>query len=210
MAKVLILDDNQHIRTFINRLLVGINGVTQAFEASTGQEAVALFKSHDPQIVLLDIELCDEQYTGLDVARDIRRYSKDAYIIFVTSYAEYALDSIAFHPFDYILKPINKDRFEMLIMDIIERLNRVRELSGSVMTIRTSEGLMHINKGDIVFIELQNGKSIFHTQNGTWETRKALRDFENSLGEEFMRVHRSFLVNLTKIKMIAQLEQRSE
>lgn len=55
MAKVLILDDNQHIRTFINRLLVGINGVTQAFEASTGQEAVALFKSHDPQIVLLDL-----------------------------------------------------------------------------------------------------------------------------------------------------------
>lgn len=91
----------------------------------------------------------------------------------------------------------------------MDHLYRAKESTESILLIRTNEGLMQINKGDIVFIELQNGKSIIHTRNGIWETRKTLSDFDNRLGPDFMRVHRSLLINLTKIKMIREVFDRS-
>lgn len=209
MIKALILDDNEHIRMYISRVLNDIDGITKVFETDTGEAAIFMVKTHNPQIVLLDIELPDQEMTGLDVARAIRDFSKDAYIIFIIGYANYALGSIEFHPFDYILKPFNQEQLEKTIKNVIEHINRTRGSNESILLIRTSEGLMQINKADIIFIELQSGKSIIHTRNGIWETRKALSDFENKLGPDFMRVHRSFIIDLTKIKMIREILDRS-
>lgn len=209
MVKALVLDDNEHIRIYISRVLANTKGITQVFEADTGEAAISMAKIHNPQMVLLDIELPNQQISGLDVARAIRQFSEEAYIIFITGYADYALTSIEVHPFAYVLKPFNQEQLENVIKSVMEHLNRAKESTESILLIRTSEGLMHINKDDIIFMELQNGKTIIHTYNGKCETRKSLGDFNNKLGPNFIRVHRSFIVNLTKIKMIREILDRS-
>ena len=86
----LIVDDEPIIRKFLNKLLTEIDGINRIHEASNIQEAVALARAENPQIVLMDIELGD----GLDAARLIHAFSKKAYIIFVTGYTQYAIDTL--------------------------------------------------------------------------------------------------------------------
>lgn len=166
-------------------------------------------QANDPQIVLIDIDLNDEQGNGLDAARLINDFSKNAYIIFITGYAQYAVDAFEVHPYGYILKPVNIERFKKMILEIIQRLKRTTECENEVVNIKTPDEILHINKADILFVEKINRKSVIHTKARILETRKNLDEIGTLLGAEFMRVHRSFLINLKEIKSSRELSNRT-
>lgn len=209
MIKVLLLEDEEYNREFIKQILNGIPGITHIFATSSGKEAVSWAKENQPHIALLDIELSSQEINGLDVARAINQLMRDTYIVFVTGYAQYAVESFDVHPYGYILKPIKIIKFQQLVEEIISRLEQQDKMKADVLTVRVKDEIVHINSRDIIFIEVDNHKSIIHSLRTTWEIRKGLDEIERILGEDFLRVHRSFIVNVTKISKTRETNDRS-
>lgn len=209
MVKVLLLEDEEYNREFLKKILSDLSGIDLIFDTSKGEEAVAWTKKNHPDIALLDIELSGQELNGLNVAQRIRRYNKDAYIVFITGYSQYALESFDVHPYGYVLKPIKIARLQELMEEIIQRLKRPDEAMSGIITARLNDEIVHINHKDIIFIEVENHRSIIHTQRAMMEIRKSLDDLEAILGSDFLRVHRSFIVNLTKIKKVRETYDRS-
>ena len=106
MINALILEDEEYNRDFIGQILSVIPEITNIFTTSSGEEAYAWAKENQPQIALLDIELAGQTANGLDVARRIDQLNNDMYIVFVTGYSKYAVESFDVHPYGYVLKPI--------------------------------------------------------------------------------------------------------
>ncbi|NLN86264.1 MAG: response regulator transcription factor [Syntrophomonadaceae bacterium] len=209
MINALILEDEEYNRDFIRQILSVIPEITNIFTTSSGEEAYAWAKENQPQIALLDIELAGQTANGLDVARGIDQLNNDMYIVFVTGYSKYAVESFDVHPYGYVLKPIRISQFKELIEEIVCRLEQVKQKPSGVLTIRVKNEMIHINHSDIIFIEAGNHKTIIHSLEAIWEVRKGLDEVKNILGADFVRVHRSFVVNMTKIKKTRETYDRS-
>lgn len=94
MIDVLVLEDEEYTRQFFKKLLFDLPQVSEVFDTSDSRDAIRLAKEHCPDLVLLDIELNGQDMNGLEVAKQIYSFDKDAYLVFVTGYTQYALDSI--------------------------------------------------------------------------------------------------------------------
>lgn len=209
MTKALILEDEEYNREFIKQILSEIPGITQIFATSIGLEAIEWARANRPQIALLDIELSNQKANGLDVAREISIPNSDIYIVFVTGYSKYAVDSFQVHPYGYVLKPIKISHLKDLLEEIIARIERVKHTASAILTVKVKNEILHLNYDDIIFVEVDGHKSLIHSLGAVWEVRKSLEEIEGTLGEEFLRVHRSFIVNLAKVKKVRETNDRS-
>ncbi len=209
MLKILLLEDEEYIRAFLCKVLNEIPGITEVFAASNGEDAISWARDNQPQILLLDIELGEGSANGLDVAKEIITFNKDACIVFITGYPQYAIESFEVHPYSYVLKPINISRFKALIAEIIDKIEDRSKLDSDILAIKTRDESLHINKDDIYFIEAHRHKTFIHTQSGLVEARRSLDELETILGKNFLRLHRSYIVNLKKIMKIREIADRS-
>ena len=75
-------------------------------DTGCGSEAIELARINNFNLIILDIELNEDDINGLEVAKTIYAFNQEAYMVFVTAYSRYAVDSFAVHPYDYIIKPI--------------------------------------------------------------------------------------------------------
>jgi Response regulator of the LytR/AlgR family len=209
MIKVLILEDEEYNREFIKQILEGIPEITDFFDTSSGEAAVNWAQKNRPQIVFLDIELCNQEVNGLEVARMIRQFDNNVYIVFITGFSRYAVDAYDVHPYGYILKPIKISKLMDLVAEIVHNIKCPEQQKPGIFTIKLKNEIVHLNYSDIFFIEVQNHKSIIHTKDTFWELRRSLDELELILGADFLRVHRSFMVNLTKVKRTKETYDRS-
>jgi two-component system, LytTR family, response regulator len=105
--RVLIVDDETFARQRLRRLLTEEADVEVVGEASNGREAIALITTHDPDVVLLDVQM--PRVDGFGVLRALD--GPAPLVIFVTAYDEHAVAAFNVHAFDYILKPVDPARF---------------------------------------------------------------------------------------------------
>jgi two-component system LytT family response regulator len=207
--KVLLLEDEEYNRDFIRQLLKEIPVVREIMETASGEEAIALAQENRPELILLDIELDKSDLNGLQVARNIYSFNKEAYMVFITAYSKYAIDSFEVHPYSYILKPIKVARFRELIEEIAEKTKQNDRLDYDILVVKHKNEIYHIKPGDIIFIEIQNNLSFIHTKEGIFESYLSLAEFEMMLDRNFLRVHKSFIVNLKQIKQTRGIFDRS-
>ena len=116
LLRVLIVDDEAFARQRLRRLLSELPDVDIVGEAANGREAVALITSHDPDVVLLDVQM--PRVDGFGVLRALD--GPAPLVIFVTAFDEHAVAAFNIHAFDYILKPVEPARFA----EAIERHSR--------------------------------------------------------------------------------------
>jgi DNA-binding LytR/AlgR family response regulator len=209
MVKALILEDEDNTREFLKKLLLEMPEITQIFDTPSGEEAITWTAANQPNIVLLDIELKVGSPSGLDVAKAIYKINKEVYIIFITGYSKYAVDSFEVHPYSYIIKPINIAKFKQLIGEIINKVGSNSPIKKNILTFKVKNEVIHIDTNDIVFIEAQGHKTFVYTQKDNCELRISLDEFEKLLSSSFLRSHRSFIVNITKIKKTREVLDRS-
>jgi len=209
LLKVVLLEDEEYNREFIKKLLYDIPVVTEVFATSSAEQAVALARKHNPELILLDIELDNDDLNGLEVARKIYNFNQEAYLVFVTAYSKYAIDSFEVHPYSYILKPIKIEKFREIIIDIADKVRQKNVENDDTLVIKSKEETIHIRKREIIFIEIQNSISFIHTKEAIYETHQSLRELEEILNERFLRVHKSFIVSLDRIKRIYLVRDRS-
>lgn len=208
MATVLILEDEEYTLEFL-KLLVGKHPlVDKVIAANNSHEAVTAAQNCLPQIALLDIELGpDDSFNGIQTAKVINKVSPNTVCVFLSGYGKYALDAYSAHPYDYLLKPIQKEKIADLLTEIIS--HRDAHLLNNKVSIRVREGTILLNPNAISCIEKNGKKTIIYADQNSYETSYNLTELEGLLPEQFARVHNSYIINLSRISMIKKTNNRS-
>ena len=213
MLKTIIIDDEPYCCEILAAMLESdCPDVNVINISNNGQDALAAIKQHSPDLVFLDVEM--PKMNGFEMLEHLPAIN--FHLIFTTSYDQYALKAIRFSAIDYLLKPIDreelqravqkvKDRFQIPIPQQLELLmEKLKQPSKRVnkIALPTMEGLQMIPIENIVSCEsddnytnlkLKGAKKLLVT--------RSLKEIEESLEQHsFIRVHRSYLVNLNEIE----------
>lgn len=174
---------------------------------SSAQEAVQSIMKGRVDLVFLDIQM--PMLGGLEFARLM---PKGVRVVFVTAYSEFALDSFKVGAIDYLLKPVSYEEFvgsatraASFLCPVTEEDNEPSETDSDYLIVKSEYKLQQIRKSDIVYVEgLKDYVKIWlDGSNRSITTLLNMRSLEKSLpSDKFMRVHRSFIVNLDKIETI--------
>ncbi|MCB9446725.1 MAG: response regulator transcription factor [Flavobacteriales bacterium] len=211
-SRAIIVEDEQKSADVLKKLVEKYCPEVELAGMATGvQDGVKLIQDVKPELVFLDIEMHDG--TGFDLLQKVNAKTFD--VIFTTAYIQYAIKAIRFSAMDYILKPIDADdlrdavrrclgrkdhsisdeRFSTLLANLgnESRLKKIVVPEGDGMTfIGLSDIIRCESDGNYTYIILKGGKRIVAT--------KTLGDYEDMLAEEnFVRIHRSHLINLEHV-----------
>lgn len=212
MLDILLLEDEHHTRRFFKELLSENPFVNRVIDTPNGKEAINLARKHKPNIALLDIKLAsEEKLNGIQVAMTIYDLNPETYFVFITGYSQYAIESFIVHPYDYILKPVTKDRINDIINSLAVTVKK-RDGAGSnfeKIKLKLKRDILMITPNDIIFIEKQGKFCLIHTGSSIYRIHQTMDELEEQLGGNFLKVHRSFIANLNKISGIREVSNRS-
>lgn len=151
-------------------------------------------------IALLDIDFPRAEYNGIDIARKLRQYNRDAVILFVTNFVEYAREGYEVQAFRYLLKKETPQKLEQCLLLGLEHLRALQK----TYPIQINGETIHLPMEDILYIESQKHTAIAHVRrNGNVKTYRfyaPLQRVEEDLEKDgFLRVQKSYLVNMRHI-----------
>jgi len=217
----LIVDDEPLARQRVHRLLEGENDITILGECSDGVEAISQIRSRKPDIVFLDVQM--PEVDGFDVLGALSQEDMPL-VIFVTAYDQHAVRAFEVHAIDYLLKPFEDDRFLQSLQRareavqqgtiaastqrLVELLNETRAERGGTkrIMVRTGGHISFLRTADIDWIEAQGDYVSLHCQGKRHLIRENIGDLEQRVQPEgFIRIHRSTIINITRIKELQPL-----
>ncbi len=205
MKKVVIIDDEVAGRQLIQEYLEDYPDLVVLGEANNGVDATKLINEFKPDLIFLDIQM--PGMTGFDVLKHLDEIPQ---IIFSTAYDQYALKAFEVHAVDYLLKPYTKERFK----SAIERLKDnkgVQQLTNSLLMdtdsypdkilVQFNNKLVTLAVKEIIRIEAYGDYSKIVSSDKTYISNYGISQLEEKLHKKvFMRVHRSSIINIDKIK----------
>ncbi len=209
MLNVLLFENDKNTREFFKMLLLEIPEVNIVLDTASSEEALELAKHNDFNLILLDIDLNEHGINGLEVAKRIYAFNQTAYMIFITAYSRYAADAFTLHPYNYIIKPVVVDEFIDLIKEIAYKIAPGNTAIDCYFPVKSEGEISYLPMQDIIFIEVQNNKAIFHTRKGMYYANNSLEEIGQNLTNQFLRVHRSFIANTRQIYKVRQIYDRS-
>lgn len=213
---VFIVEDEPIARERLIRLLKEIGNVNIVGVADSKEKALSEMKDKEIDVLFLDIKLPDG--TGLEIAKEvIEGMDNPPYIIFATANGDFALDAFKANAIDYLLKPFTKEDVEKALEKIKNIENKSFNLA-KIATITTNTEILipvkHLSKivllkpDDIYYIKAELSETVIRTKDKEYISNRKLYEFEDILKYKgFFRVHKSYLVNLTKIKEMKSVEQ---
>lgn len=199
-TRVLIVDDEALARERVRTLLEASDGVAIVGESSGGREAVDAIIDKRPDLVFLDVQMPD--LNGFEVLEAVATEWLPA-VIFVTAYDEYALKAFDVHAIDYLLKPIEPERFHKALARATkgDLLTFLDERPIDRLVIRTRSKVSFLKPSEIDWIEADGKHARLHAGSETHVVRHTLTRLEQRLAAHgFVRVHRSAIVNMDRIK----------
>lgn len=154
-------------------------------------------------IAFLDIDFEGKRYNGIDIARKIRSVRRDAVIIFVTNYIEYAPEGYEVNAFRYVLKSDIQKKLPLYLPEALAQLRTERE----TLKIRSGGDQSHIPLADILYMESQQHTVIIHTAQKEYRCYHSLTALEGELEVKgFLRIHNSYLVNMAQLTRYSSTE----
>ncbi len=223
--RALIVDDEPLARTGVRQLVEPLDDVTIVGEAADGPKAVRQIETHEPDLVFLDVQM--PEMNGLEVVRKVGVETMPL-TIFVTAYDQYALDAFEAHALDYLLKPIEEERFEEAMERARRQLQRAEadalneQLRGVLQeyvreededdsverfTVRSRDRIYFVDAEDVQWIESEGDYVALHDGEDAHLVRKTMKELEQRLSSEsFVRVHRSYIVNVDYIEELRPLD----
>lgn len=200
-----VIDDEPLASQLIAKYVSDTPFLTLAGVYSSAQDAVRAVVSGEIDLVFLDINM--PQLNGLEFARVIPSGCK---IIFTTAYENYAVDSYKVNAIDYLLKPISYEEFHAAANKALRQATTTatpatQSVEDRTIIVKSEYRLIQIRLGDILYLEGLKDYVKIYCDDGSKNimTLMNMRTLEQELPPEmFMRVHRSYIVNTTKIKVI--------
>ena len=206
MIKIAFCDDDMEVLHQMNELLdryrVERNeDITYAAFQSPFELLTEIEKGIRPDILFLDVVMPGQN--GMDVAKEIRQYDTNVKIIFLTSSPEFAVESYTVGAYFYQLKPIWEESFFRLMDSVLSECEKKKKNS---LILHSKDGITRINLQQLEYCEVLGRKLLFHLENGAvLEGAGSLDDLAGQLMQysNFLRPHRSFLVNMEYIQNIS-------
>lgn len=212
----LIIDDEQLGRELIRSYLNDIVSVEIIGECSNGFEGIKLIQELKPDLIFLDIQM--PKITGFEM---LELLAEKPFTIFTTAYNEFAIEAFEKNAVDYLLKPFSFERLKAAVEKVLDRINKGTREEGRteklIEHVTDNEGIIErivvktgfkihvITTDKINYIEAQDEYVMLHTSNGKHLKSRTMKYFEAHLNpNEFVRVHRGYIV---RIDQILQLEQ---
>nr|WP_312216807.1 LytTR family DNA-binding domain-containing protein [Clostridioides sp.] len=201
MIKIAICEDEKETQLLIedqlDNILKNINIEYEIQKYSSGEE---LLDSNlkDIDILLLDIQM--GQINGMDTARKIRELGNKMEIIFITSLIDYVQEGYEVRAYRYILKPIESKELKQHVITCIKEIETNKN---KYIVIKNRSNTYKIYSNEIKYIEVQKKEMSIHTINKSFDVRYSLGKIEKDLNlDNFVRCHKSFLVNLSYVENI--------
>ncbi len=218
LLRAIVVDDEPLARRRLRSLLADEADVEIVGEYGNGRDAVAAIRELSPDLVFLDIQM--PELDGFGVVREVGVTQMPA-VVFVTAYDEYALKAFEVHAFDYLLKPVDRDRFASTLRRARGKVrgDDARTLSirlGALLSelgcarhepprlpIRKDGRIFLVKPDDIDWLEADGNHVRVHVGKESHLIRETLSNLETRLpARSFMRIHRSTLVNIARIREI--------
>jgi two-component system LytT family response regulator len=220
--RTVIVDDEELARRGLRALSQRCEDVELVCECRNGREAIDAIHRHRPDLVFLDVQMPGKN--GFDVIGALADAQRP-HVVFVTAYDKFALRAFEVHALDYLLKPVNEDRFDAALARVREAMShatdnalaqRVRQVAADLqvtaspsmasavdrLPIKANGRIVVIRLADIDWIEADRDYVSVHVGGGkTWLMRETIAAVELRLAlSGFVRIHRSAIVNAERVK----------
>jgi len=213
MVTSIIVDDElksrESLKVLIEDFCEGVVVKALCQNVTEAMEAIDQFK---PDVVFLDIQL--QRETGFDLLTELKNF--DFEVIFTTAFSEYAIKAFKFSAIDYLLKPIDIEELRLALAKVEKR--KGKEMTGHLqhllenlragtsdnykLALPTTDGLVFIKVSDILYCQASsNYTEITLIDSKKYTVSRTLKEYEDMLaGQNFFRIHHSYLINLDKVK----------
>jgi DNA-binding LytR/AlgR family response regulator len=194
--KCLVVDDEELARILLKTYIEKMENLTLIGITENPLEALQILQNQEVDLLFLDIQM--PELSGTSVAKIVNPKTR---IIFTTAYSQYALDGFDLNVLDYLLKPITFERFEQAIIKAKDYF--LIKSQEDTITIKSGYDLHKIRLEDILFIEGSSEYVTFQTSEKRIMSYQTLKSLKISLpNQQFMRVHRSYIVNRNKVNSL--------
>lgn len=215
MSTCIIIDDEPLARSIVVEYLMSYPEIKILAECSDGFEGMKAIQQLQPDIVFLDVQM--PKINGFELLELI---DNPPAIIFTTAFDEYALKAFESNAIDYLLKPFNKERFDKSIQkfksNLIPKINTEQlqmPVSPTVqnrIVVKVDGKIKIIPTVDIQYIEANGDNVKIMTNEGSFSKNKTMSFFEEQLSaNDFVRIHRSYLVNVALVSRIDAYDKES-
>lgn len=218
MIKAILIDDEPLARSILVDYLKNFPQITIMQECNDGFEAMKAINEHQPDLIFLDIQM--PKISGFEL---LELLDNPPAVIFTTAFEEYALKAFEQHAVDYLLKPISRTRFDKALEKYLTNPSFQKANTKKLMDDRiASKGFIErvlIKRGStlkiipidkIIYFAADDDYVNVHTDEGSFLNNKTLTYFEKNLDPSyFVRVHRSFIIQIDQIQRIEPYEKDS-
>lgn len=209
--KVILVEDESGIRTLLRKIIERKEGFEVVGECDNLAEAIALFTKTRAEVIFLDIEI--NGTSGMECAKMIADMEPKTKIIFATAHSEYMSAAFEVYAFDYLVKPFPTERVNQTLDRIKafsdpgskEPLDKIIKFERGLekLLVKGKESMSFVDINDIILVQRENSSTVIYTGKDSFTTSVSLSDIEAKLDtEQFMRSHKSYLINVSQIKKI--------
>jgi two-component system, LytTR family, response regulator len=217
MIKTILIDDEPLARAIVSSYLSSYPDIKIVQECNDGFEGVKAIAQHKPDLIFVDIQM--PKINGFEMLELIENPPS---VIFTTAFDEFAIKAFEAHAIDYLLKPFSKERFDKALHKWMQQRQHaapsVNALQEEVrqpeernrVVVREGGNIRIIPVHEIVYIEAYDDYVKIHTAKEMFLKKKTMSFYENALDPaQFVRVHRSYILQLPHLTRIEPLEKDS-
>ncbi|HYF33333.1 MAG TPA: LytTR family transcriptional regulator DNA-binding domain-containing protein [Chitinophagaceae bacterium] len=220
MIKTILIDDEPLARSILKEYLQHYPQIQVVQECNDGFEGVKAVMQHQPDLIFLDIQM--PKISGFEMLELIEQPPA---VIFTTAFDEYAIKAFENNAVDYLLKPFSLERFDKAIRKWTEQKNTVAEKDNTPALLQTAAQLPQQSRRIVVkiagririipvdevqYLEASDDYVKIHTRDGAFIKNRTMGNFEQVLdAQQFVRCHRSYIVNVQFITRIDPYEKEN-
>lgn len=218
--KTLIIDDEPLARELIKNYLADYSFIELVAECTDGFKGMKAIQELQPDLIFLDVQM--PKLTGFEM---LELLENPPVVIFTTAYNEYAIKAFDMNAVDYLLKPFSRERFSKAIEKAKEKSERkenesdklkefVNTVAGTEKTerivVKTGTKIQVIPVDALLYLEAQDDYVMLHTAEGKFLKQQTMKHYESTLDSAvFVRIHRSYIVNVHQVTRIEPYEKES-
>ncbi len=217
MIRTILIDDEALARDVVKHYLKDYPNIEVVAECSDGFEGLKAIALHKPDFVFLDIQM--PKISGFEMLELVEKHPA---VIFTTAFDEYAIKAFEVNAVDYLLKPIEKSRFDLAMQKLPAKLEKEETTSELLETaslspaqnnrivVKTSGVIKIIPVSELNYLEADDDYVKLNTTEGVFHKNKTMSFFEQTLDPtQFIRVHRSYIINMAQVTKIELKEKDS-
>lgn len=219
--KAIIVEDEIPAREELEYLIEAYSEIEVTHSFDDGLDVLKFLQEQETDVIFLDINI--PSLNGMLLASTISKFAKRPLIVFTTAYKEHAVEAFELEAFDYVLKPYDEKRIaamlnrlesaykrnqpEVLILGKSQNTRGLEEKThvkaSNRINLKKNDKIIVTDANDIYYAEASEKVTLVYTQNEVYTMQMSISEFHAHLPEEmFHRCHRSYSVNLTKIREI--------